>query len=37
MKLRVLKYVLDGQLYRFTGIVDTVIEDNVVINENIQK
>ena len=37
MKLRVLKCVLDGQLYRFTGTVDTAIEDNVVINENIQK
>ena len=33
MQLCVLKYVLD----RFTGIVGTGIEDNVVINENIQK
>ena len=32
-----LKCVLDRQLYRFTGIVDTGIEDNVLINENIQK
>ena len=39
MKLCWLKCVLDGQLYRFTGIADTDtgIEDNVVINENIQK
>ena len=29
--------VLDGQLYRFTGIADTGIEDNVVINESIKK
>ena len=33
MKLPVLKCVLDDQLYRFTGTVDTAIEDNVVINE----
>ena len=37
MKLCLLKYILDGQLYRFTGIVDTGIKDNLVINENIQK
>ena len=37
MKLYVLKCVLDGELYRFTGIADNGIEDNVVINENIQK
>ena len=37
MKLCVIKCVLDGQLYRFTGKADTGIEDNIVINENIQK
>ena len=37
MKLCILKCVLDSQLYRSTGIADTGIEDNVVINENIQK
>ena len=37
MNLHVLKFVSDGQLYHFTGIVNTVIDDNVVINENIQK
>ena len=37
MKLCELKSVLGGYLYRFTSIVDTGIDDNVVIKENIQR
>ena len=37
MKLCVLRCVMGGWLYRSTGIADTGIEDNVLINENIQK
>ena len=36
-KLCVLKCVLNAYLYRFTVIVDTGIDDNIVINENNQK
>ena len=32
-----LKCVLDDSFYRFTGVADTGIENNVAINENIQK
>ena len=37
MKLCELKPVLSGYLYRFISIVDTGIDDNVVIKENIQR
>ena len=37
MKVCVLKRVLGGWLYRFTGIADTGIDDNAVIDKNIQK
>ena len=37
MKLCVLKCVLNDWLNHFNGIVDTGIEDNIVINEKIQK
>ena len=37
MKLCELKSVLGGYLYRFISIVDTGIDDNVVIKESIQR